>query len=183
MRQLPKLSRRKVVVIGAVTTLLLSITAGYNITKAVNNFFNENTLQFNQVVNIQIKPPISVVKREIPTSEIVKVIERIPEYDQLETDIEKYICDKFGAYDCKTAIAVAKAESGLREDAIGINTNKTIDVGIFQINTVHFKKPECQLKDIVDAKKNVDCAYSIWKAQGFQPWVAYTTNRYLAKMN
>lgn len=101
---------------------------------------------------------------------------------KLETDIEKYICSKFDPIDCRIALAVARAESGMREDAVNINTNGTIDIGIYQINSVHFGKQGCSLKDVVDQYKNVDCAYSIWLEQGWNPWVAYTSGSYLERV-
>ena len=118
--------------------------------------------------------------------------------DVADTPIEQYICEKWGVYDCKLAIAVAKAEGLIYKDgelvvdAVNINTNNTIDIGIFQINTVHFKKAECKLKDMVDPYKNVDCAYNIWdgadkvmgnKKGGFGAWVAFNTGRYANHYN
>ena len=110
----------------------------------------------------------------------MKVVLNYP--DAIDTPLKKYICDKFGVYDCKTALAVASAESGLREQAVHINNNNTIDVGIFQINSIHFKQEGCSLKEIIDQYKNVDCAYGIWKVQGWNPWVAFINGNYLGKL-
>ena len=83
----------------------------------------------------------------------------------------------------RIALAVSKAENGTRQpDRFNINTNGTIDIGIFQINSVHFKREGCSLAEIVDAYKNVDCAYQIWQEQGWNPWVAFTTNKYLGHL-
>lgn len=91
---------------------------------------------------------------------------------------EEYICYKFGK-DCRLALAVSQAENGTRQcDRFGVNTNKTIDVGIFQINTVHLKKG-WKLADLTECHKNVDYAYEIYQAQGFEPWVAYKNKSYL----
>ena len=91
---------------------------------------------------------------------------------------EKYICDKWGIADCKIALAVAKAESGMREQAFNINTNNTVDIGIFQINSIHFNKEGCSLKEITDAYKNVDCAYQIYKASGWNAWSAFNNSSF-----
>ncbi|MCB1712928.1 MAG: transglycosylase SLT domain-containing protein, partial [Candidatus Riesia sp.] len=151
------------------------VTAGlvFQAVKAVNAWYDLHYFQFNPIVQVQFNRPVEIKKREIKVEEVVNIINEIPELEGLDKDIEKYICEKWGPYDCKTAIAVARAESGIREDAININTNDTIDVGIFQINTVHFGKDGCALKDLVDQYKNVDCAYQIWEAQGWTPWVAF----------
>ena len=96
------------------------------------------------------------------------------------TPIEKYICEKFGIYDCKIMIAIAKAESGMKADAFHINSNGTIDVGIFQINSSHFAQKGCSLSEAVDPLKNIDCAYSIYKASGITAWAVYNNGSYLA---
>lgn len=81
------------------------------------------------------------------------------------------------------ALAVSRAENGTRQcDRFGINTNKTIDVGVFQINTVHLKKGYT-LQDLADCKKNIDIAYDIFKAQGWTPWVAHNNGSYKKFLN
>jgi len=142
---------------------------------AVNSFFEKNRLVFHRPIEVSVFPIVKIEERK-PEVIVEKFILDYP--DEIDTPIEKYICDKWGVYDCKTALAVAKAESGIREDAININNNNTIDYGVFQINTVHFKKPGCSMKDLVIAEKNVDCAYSIWKTQGWSPWVAFNSGSF-----
>ena len=157
--------------------LLLLIGSLFLAFRQLYKFIDTHTITFNQVVKVQFKEPITINKRAILKP--VTIIKVLDYPDEIDTPIEKYICHVFGIYNCKTALAIAKAESGLREDAININTNNTIDVGIFQINTVHFKKYGCSLKDLVDAYKNTDCAYSIYKANGnFGAWVGFTNGSF-----
>ena len=66
------------------------------------------------------------------------------------------------------AIRIAKAESSLRPDAIGKNTNGTYDMGVFQINDVHSKK--ISRVDRLDFVKNIDFAWDLKIKQGFNPW-------------
>lgn len=175
-----KISKKiKICLAGFVMLVLIGLI--YQALKRIDNFFQDNHLQFNKVLNIEIKKPIEIKKNEI-ISPIVKYIELIEYPDEIDTPLEEYICKKFGQFECKTALAIAKAESGLKEDALNINTNDTIDIGVFQINSIHFGKKECQLKDIVHAEKNVDCAYSIFKKQGWTPWVAYQNGAFKSKL-
>lgn len=95
-----------------------------------------------------------------------------------KTAIEDLICQK--DWDCQTAIAVAKAESGLNCKALNKNNNHTIDSGIFQVNSVH--KQKYQGKDILDCQTNIDIAYQIYKAQGWSPWVTWQKGKHLAFM-
>src|SRR3990167_3329690 len=128
-----KLTSRKNKILGILSIIILAILlligASYSVLKMINGFFDTYKITFNQVVKVEFKEPITLVKREIISPVVITKTLDYP--DDIDTPIEKYICEKFGAYDCKTALAVAKAESGIREDAIGINTNDTIDVGIF----------------------------------------------------
>ncbi len=146
----------------------------------INNFFDKNYLQFNQVLQVILKYPIEVKKR-MPI--IQKVVLDYPK--EIDTPLKKYICDKFGTYDCKTALAIADAESGFQEQIVNINVDpttgkKSIDVGIFQINQVHFGQPGCSLKEIVDAYKNVDCAFGIFQAsKGWGAWTTFDNGAYL----
>ena len=149
---------------------------------AIAKWFDANKIIKQQVISLQVQTPFRIENREPQTQEIVQVIEKMPEYKDL-TDIEKYICDKWGQFDCKVALAIAKSESGLREDAFNTyNTNGTLDVGIFQINSIHFSKEGCSLKELVDAKKNVDCAYKIYEASGWNAWVVYQTGSFKNKL-
>lgn len=79
-----------------------------------------------------------------------------------KADIARYICTK--DWDCKTAVAVAMAESGLNPDA----KSPTNDHGVMQLNG----------KKIYNAQQNIDEAYEMYKRRGWQPWAAYNNGRY-----
>lgn len=66
--------------------------------------------------------------------------------------------------DILIAIRIAKAESGLRPDAINKNSNGTFDIGTFQINDVHSKRISRQ--DRFDFIKNIKFAWTLRKEQG-----------------
>lgn len=63
-----------------------------------------------------------------------------------------------------TAIRIAKAESGLRADAINKNKGGTFDIGVFQINDVHSKR--ISRADRLDFEKNIQFAWNLRKEQG-----------------
>ncbi len=85
--------------------------------------------------------------------------------------IEEKICRTFGK-DCQNAIKVSWLENGTRAcDRLNVNSNKTVDIGIFQLNSIHLKKGYT-LKDFTDCDKNIQIAYTIFKQQGWTPWVA-----------
>lgn len=161
-------------------TIILLITLVFIGVKLANDWFSTHFFQFNQPIMVALNTPVEIKKREPQIIE-KKILLDYP--DEIKTPIEKYICDKFGTYECKTALAVSSAENGTRQpDRFNINTNGTIDVGLFQINSIHFKKEGCSLKEIVDPYKNVDCAYKIWQSSGWSAWVAFNNKNYLSKL-
>ena len=164
--------------LGIITLLLLLSILAYAGVQSIASWFNSHEIVFNQVLKVELNKPFDIKKREPIIKEVV-----LDYPDEIDTDIERYICEKFGTFDCKTALAIAKAESGLREDAIGININKTVDLGVFQINSVHFKKEGCSPKELLDQYKNVDCAYQIYQSSGFHPWLTFKNDSYLTKLD
>lgn len=73
-------------------------------------------------------------------------------------------------------IAISKAESGMRPDAIGHNRNGSIDVGLFQINSIHGED------NLTDVDKNLKVARRIYDTQGLNAWVAYQKGMHLKFM-
>lgn len=111
--------------------------------------------------------------------EVVRVVEAEVKPDPLNP-LQRYICDKFGEA-CKTALAISMAESHQRPDALNKNKNGSYDVGVFQVNSVHFTK--CSLAQLADARGNVDCAYELYKTQGWTPWATYNDKSYKKYLN
>jgi hypothetical protein len=96
--------------------------------------------------------------------------------------VEKLI-RKYFPNDYATALAVAKAESGLRANATNWKDSHrgcTGSFGIFQIGCLHESNPEV----LYDVEYNIKRAREIHDAAGsWQPWGAYTNKTYLAYMN
>lgn len=129
-------------------------------------------------------PKVWISKKPEPQVVVMSpiVIDRLKEnllsdIPEDKKEIAEYIIDKFGDH-AQLALSIAKAESHLNCDAIGVNTNGSVDFGVMQINSVHMKKGY-RLSELADCKKNVDIAFEIFEQQGFNPWVAYTSGKYL----
>jgi hypothetical protein len=164
----------KKIILGTITLIFILVILAYAGIQAMSSWYDTHEVIFNKMVDIKINRPFEV-KTRIP--EVKEIVLEYP--DEIDTLIEKYICDTFGLYQCINALAIAKAESGMREDAININTNNTIDIGIFQINSVHFKKEGCSPKELLDQYTNVDCAFKIYTQQGnWSAWSAFNNNSF-----
>jgi len=55
----------------------------------------------------------------------------------IEPTIEEHICLATNGENCDVLVNLAMCESSMNKDAWHINTNNTLDVGLFQINSVH----------------------------------------------
>jgi hypothetical protein len=181
---------KKTYFVAGVGVFVIACGLGYSILKGVNEWFDTHELVFNKIVQVEFNRPVEIKDRKVATGEIIRIIETVPAPEDLETDIEHYIYEVFGIEHYRMAIATFKCESGLREEAFHINSNNTIDVGIAQINSVNFKLEGCSLKEVVDANKNVDCAYKMWdrgdgeegnERGNFSAWVGYTNGCALTK--
>jgi len=178
--KLPKIERatkRKLIL--STLAILGFLTMICAIAVKVALWFDDNKLTIKSPLVVTTQRVINVETR---VKQIINPIVVIDYPEEVDTDIEKYICEKFGLMDCKMALAVAKAESGLNCDAVNVNTNGTADLSIFQLNTTHLKKGgEWTLANMSDCYKNVDLAYQLWTEQGWNPWVAYLSGSYLSK--
>jgi hypothetical protein len=157
---------------------------GVSTTKSIQRFFNEKEIVFQKVFvfSADVNSPIVVKNKE---AEAVMVYMEPEETNELienskDPDLAKYICDKFGPVDCPIALAVANAESGMRADAYHFNSNNTLDFGVMQINSIHWGKEGCSMKELVDPYKNVDCGYNIKQESGWTAWTVVNTGAYLA---
>lgn len=96
--------------------------------------------------------------------------------DYSSSEIERLICQYFGDIDCKIAIAIAKAESGLRCEAVGDGHLDPKSYGVFQIRGFATRPPVAEL---LDCEKNIAYAKQMFDRQGWGPWSAYTSGIYL----
>jgi murein DD-endopeptidase MepM/ murein hydrolase activator NlpD len=82
-----------------------------------------------------------------------------------------------GLSDLSIALAVARAESALKADAINDkNTDGSIDLGLWQVNTIH-KPEEMEYIDWRriqwDPRQNAKWAYKVFAGSGWDAWVTY----------
>jgi len=102
-----------------------------------------------------------------PTATPIPTPEPSPK-NSLEVLIKKY----FGK-DWQVAYEIANKESGLNPKAIN-NKNKdgSMDIGLFQINSIHADYVDGDLKRLLEPEVNTAVAYKIYQKQGWCPWVA-----------
>lgn len=142
------------------------------------SFFSNYKLQ----TPIVFQSPVVKIQNNLKSPVSTKSASLIHQVQAEELTNEEYIRNKFGAHG-DIAVAVAKAESGLRADAVNPNnSNGTIDIGCWQVNSIHLKKGVA-IETLLDCKRATDWVYdNLYKYSGFNPWVAFNSGAYLAKM-
>jgi hypothetical protein len=150
--------------------------------KLANEWWEVNRFEFHKLIQVKIQKPITIEQRQPITivSPLADVIDEPVVFKDL-TETEQMILDTFGLENYKIARAIAKAESGMRCDAFNINTNNTIDYGLYQINSIHWKRFG-GLEKLVTCEQQIKAAYELYKEQGWNPWVVYNTGRFIGEL-
>lgn len=84
-----------------------------------------------------------VAKKIYPITEVPKI-----ELREEEKTIAEHICLATNGENCEVLVNLARCESSLNPQAYHVNNNKTVDLGLFQWNSVHYSHritPSCAL--------------------------------------
>ena len=135
-------------------------------------FFSTYQVKAQNPVHIALATPILIARRQVVVNEMVMAD---PNNSPLDP-IQQYICNKFGNQ-CKTALAIARAESNDNCNEINVNTNGTVDFGIFMENSVHLNR-QFTLADLSTCERMVDRAYDLYKQTGWAAWSSYQSGAY-----
>jgi len=142
----------------------------------VNQFFESNKFVFQSPIVAHLQAPIYITKREKVVT-IVRKESADQNYNPLTPD-QQYLCNKFGK-DCRIALAIFRAESGLNKKALNVNKGGSVDFGCMQINSVHLQNIDTDKVNLFNCQNNIDVAYQIFQQQGnFSAWEAYTNGSY-----
>jgi len=85
-----------------------------------------------------------------------------------------------------TMVCISKYESSFNCDATNRNTDGSTDYGLMQINSYYWcsgdplsKYNECKVScsSLFDCQSNANCAYTVWKQQGYNAWYGYKSHK------
>lgn len=165
---------------------LVSIAITIAACVTISNYVHKHTFTWHSPVVFQW---ILTVSSKQP--EVIKELVTIDNSHATPlTPDQQYLCDVFSKTSqeaCVVALAIQRHENGTGQcDRYGINTNGSLDWGFMQINTVHLKRKDVVLKDLLDCKANIDFAYKLFVEhggnrslkEGFSPWVTYNNGSY-----
>jgi lipocalin len=102
---------------------------------------------------------------------------------QSECQVASYLRKSgFPEYSVPTMVCISKYESSYNCDAKNINTDGSSDYGLMQINSYYWcsgdplsKYNSCgtSCSNLFNCQANTNCAYIVWKQQGFTAWYGY----------
>lgn len=102
---------------------------------------------------------------------------------QSECDVVSYLKKAgFPSSSWGTMTCIAKYESSWNCDANNKNVDGSTDYGLFEINSYYWcsgdpmsKYDECSAScsSLYDCQKNTNCAYRVYKEQGYNAWYGY----------
>lgn len=165
---------------GAVSAILSNLAAallGSMLLVLVPWWFSRHyTLGLQSPILIRLQWPV-VVSERIASVDAEKA--RADQHGHPLSAWQEYACRQFGP-DCRLALAIQRAENPLGKcEVYHYNSDGTLDWGYFQINTVHLRRPDLNLRDLLDCKANIDFAYQLFQEQhGFTAWSTFNNGKY-----
>jgi hypothetical protein len=161
--------------------LIANIILKVNAWSEKHEIKTQSPVTFNKPIWVEDRKPLIVL------SPFVEKVEGI----EVETTLEKKICNKWGDKYCLLAISIFRCESGLRVDAVNWSSK---DIGLAQINWPTWEakvkeKFNYTLKDMFVEDKNLEVAYWIWdRADGvdgdgngsFKAWTVFNNGTFVS---
>ncbi len=96
----------------------------------------------------------------------------------IKADLVRLLVDSgFPRESVPKMVCTAKFESNFRLMATNLNRNGTRDSGIFQINDVWLNTCKLSREELMKPEANARCAFTVYKKQGLNAWVAYKKKR------
>ena len=135
------------------------------------NFKYENVSQTNCKYNFNTNYPTTMLR----TNKLSEC--------QVSSYLEKA---GFPGYTLPTMVCISKYESSFNCDATNKNTDGSTDYGLMQINSYYWcsgdvssKYNECKTacSSLFNCQYNTNCAYIVWKQQGYTAWYGYQKHK------
>jgi lipocalin len=106
---------------------------------------------------------------------------------QSECQVANYLRKSgFPEYSVPTMVCTSKYESSYNCDATHKNTDGSSDYGLMQINSYYWCSGDPSSKynscgatcsSLLNCQSNANCAYTVWKQQGYAAWYGYKNHK------
>lgn len=82
------------------------------------------------------------------------------------------------SWNVNIAMAIMQAESQCNPNATNVNTNGTMDAGLFQVNDVHVPNL-IGYSERFEPSANVKAAFAVYEGSGWKAWSVYNNGKYM----
>jgi lipocalin len=131
---------------------------------------------------------ISIQQTECePNVKYLNVNSRLRSNYQSECQVASYLRKSgFPEYSVPTMVCTSKYESSYNCDATNKNTDGSTDYGLMQINSYYWCSGDPKSKynscgtscsSLFNCQANTNCAYIVWKQQGYTAWYGYKNHK------
>ena len=174
IRRRPLLSGAPKKMTGA-TLAGLALLGGALAVYAVAAIHSRYTFSLQSPVRVRLQPPLVIARR----TKTLDAYRAQSDQNRSLTSYQQYACQKFGPA-CRVALAVQRAENPSGKcEVYHYNADGSLDWGYFQINTVHLRRRDLNLRDLLDCRANIDFAYQLYsETHDFSAWSTYNSGAY-----
>lgn len=143
----------------------------------VKDFLNKYNFKYTSIEQIDCEPNV----------EYLKNINILKSNYQSECQVASYLRKSgFPEYSVPIMVCTAKYESSYNCDATNKNTDGSTDYGLMQINSYYWCSGDPKSKynscgtscsSLFNCQTNTNCAYTVWKQQGYTAWYGYKNHK------
>jgi lysozyme C len=147
----------------------------------VEAFLNEYKFRYTAIEQTDCQPNLDV------DLEHYDINNRLRSNYQTECQVASYLRKSgFPEYSVPTMVCTSKYESSYNCDATNKNTDGSTDYGLMQINSYYWCSGDPKSKynscgtscsSLFNCQTNTNCAYTVWKQQGYTAWYGYKNHK------
>jgi len=152
------------------------------LTRNVDEFkklYDKEVVEFLEQYNFKYKP--------VSQDACLKTNNQLTSNIQSQCQIANYLKKSgFPDYTIPTMVCISKYESSYNCDAVHKNQDSSSDYGLMQINSYYWcsgdplsKYNSCgtSCSSLYNCQMNTNCAYTVWKQQGYNAWYGYKNHK------
>jgi len=159
------------------------------LTRDVDEFkklYDKEVVDFLEQYNFKYEPVLQDACSNLKTSSNnnnLKSSSNIQSQCQIANYLKK---SGFPDYTIATMVCISKYESSYNCDAVHKNQDSSSDYGLMQINSYYWcsgdplsKYNSCgtSCSSLYNCQTNTNCAYTVWKQQGYTAWYGYKNHK------
>jgi len=145
----------------------------------VETFLNDYKFKYTTIEQTDCQPNVDLDHSDTNN--------RLRSNYQTECQVASYLRKSgFPEYSVPTMVCTSKYESSYNCDATNKNTDGSTDYGLMQINSYYWCSGDPKSKynscgtscsSLFNCQTNTNCAYTVWKQQGYTAWYGYKNHK------